>query len=95
MRDRGIEHGPAFTAITGLDVSADGGAIWAGVELPQTAAGPHGLRVHPVLLDACAQTLTVGLVLGPGSGLILPLAPPPRSCRSRPARTRSGNWPPS
>jgi polyketide synthase 2/polyketide synthase 5 len=71
MRCRGIEHGPAFLAITGLDTSGDGQTIWARVELPE-AAGPSGLRVHPVLLDACAQALTTFMVQGPGNGLILP-----------------------
>jgi polyketide synthase 2/polyketide synthase 5 len=71
MRRRGIEHGPAFRAVAGVDTSGDGRTIWARVELPE-AAGRSGLRVHPVLLDACAQTLTAVLVQGPGSGLILP-----------------------
>ncbi len=72
MRARGIEHGPAFQAVTGLAVSADGRTVWSEVELPAGAAGPGGLRLHPVLLDACGQTLVTALVQGPDGGLILP-----------------------
>ena len=72
MRARGIEHGPAFAAVTALDVSDDGRTIWSRVEVPARAAADTGLRLHPVVLDACAQTLTAVLVLSAGSGLILP-----------------------
>jgi len=72
MRHRGIEHGPAFRAITGLDASGDGRGIWARVKLPDEAAASSGLRVHPVLLDACVQALTAVLVRRPGDRLILP-----------------------
>jgi polyketide synthase 2/polyketide synthase 5 len=72
MRACGIQHGPAFAAVTGINLSADGRAVWAGVSLPADAAGHQGLAVHPVLADACAQVLAAVLVLGPDHGLLLP-----------------------
>ncbi|WP_405594706.1 type I polyketide synthase [Streptomyces sp. NBC_01410] len=74
MRARGIEHGPAFTGITSLRVSRDGDSSWAGVALPQAAASaPQDLRIHPVLIDCCAQVLVAGLLRDPGRGLVLPV----------------------
>ncbi|WP_406306974.1 type I polyketide synthase [Streptomyces sp. NBC_00885] len=74
MRARGIEHGPAFTGITSLRVSRDGDRSWARVALPQAAASaPHDLRIHPVLIDCCAQVLVAGLLRDPGRGLVLPV----------------------
>ncbi|MFF3322355.1 SDR family NAD(P)-dependent oxidoreductase [Streptomyces sp. NPDC002889] len=74
MRARGIEHGPAFTGITNLRISRDGESTWARVELPAAATpAPHGLRIHPVLVDCCAQALVAGLIREPGRGLVLPV----------------------
>ncbi|MEU2588076.1 type I polyketide synthase [Streptomyces avermitilis] len=74
MRARGIEHGPAFTGITNLRVSRDGESTWARVEIPAEATStPHDLRIHPVLVDCCAQTLVAGLIREPGQGLVLPV----------------------
>jgi polyketide synthase 2/polyketide synthase 5 len=77
MRACGIQHGPAFAAVTGIDLSADGRTVWASVAQPETAGpkaagGCDGLRIHPVLADACAQALAAVLVLGPQHGLLLP-----------------------
>ncbi|MCM3926074.1 polyketide synthase dehydratase domain-containing protein, partial [Frankia sp. AiPs1] len=72
---RGIDHGPAFAALTGLHLSADGRSVWAALAIPTAATTiPHALSVHPVLLDACAQALLACLpaVLGGVEGLILP-----------------------
>ncbi|MFE7778222.1 SDR family NAD(P)-dependent oxidoreductase [Streptomyces sp. NPDC057445] len=74
MRSRGIEHGPAFTGITKLRISRDGESTWSRVELPAAAtSAPHALRIHPVLVDACAQALVAGLVRERGQGLVLPV----------------------
>ncbi|MFF0061327.1 SDR family NAD(P)-dependent oxidoreductase [Streptomyces sp. NPDC005279] len=74
MRARGIEHGPAFTGITNLRISRDGESAWARVEIPAAAkSAPHALRIHPVLVDSCAQALVAGLTRGPGQGLVLPV----------------------
>ncbi|AVZ76750.1 polyketide synthase [Streptomyces lunaelactis] len=74
MRARGIEHGPAFTGITNLRVSRDGESTWARLELPAEAtSAPYDLRIHPVLVDCCAQALVAGLIQEPGQGLVLPV----------------------
>nr|APD71678.1 type I polyketide synthase 13 [Streptomyces sp.] len=74
MRARGIEHGPAFTGITNLRVSRDGESVWARVELPAAATpAPDDLRIHPVLVDCCAQALVAGLIREHGQGLVLPV----------------------
>jgi phthioceranic/hydroxyphthioceranic acid synthase len=72
MRARGIDHGPAFAGITGLGPPSEGRTCYASVQVPASAAAPHGLRVHPVLLDICTQTLMTLLPAAAGSGLILP-----------------------
>ncbi|MFE0272878.1 SDR family NAD(P)-dependent oxidoreductase [Streptomyces sp. NPDC058992] len=75
MRSRGIEHGPAFTGITSLRTSADGRSSWARIAVPTPATRtPHRLRVHPVLIDCCAQTLVAGLLQDRDPGLALPVA---------------------
>ncbi|MHC5701545.1 type I polyketide synthase [Streptomyces tirandamycinicus] len=74
MRARGIEHGPAFTGITSLRTSADGRSSWARITLPPAATRPPlRLRVHPVLIDCCAQTLVAGLLQHRDPGLALPV----------------------
>ncbi|MDQ0945800.1 type I polyketide synthase [Streptomyces sp. V1I1] len=74
MRARGIEHGPAFTGIMSLRVSRDGESVWARVELPAAATpAPDVLRIHPVLVDCCAQALVAGLIREHGQGLVLPV----------------------
>ncbi|MEV7180141.1 type I polyketide synthase [Kitasatospora sp. NPDC093679] len=74
LRARGLEHGPAFSGITELRSSAQGDSFWARVTLPAPAqSAPHGLRIHPVLLDLCAQLVVAGLVHESGHGLVLPV----------------------
>ncbi|MFJ6631349.1 SDR family NAD(P)-dependent oxidoreductase [Streptomyces sp. NPDC091376] len=74
MRNRGIEHGPAFSGITKLRLSRDGTSSWSRISLPPAAApARHNLRIDPVLLDCCAQTLAAGLVREHGQGLVLPV----------------------
>ncbi|MDH6710462.1 acyl transferase domain-containing protein/acyl carrier protein [Kitasatospora sp. MAA19] len=74
LRARGLEHGPAFSGITELHTSAQGDSFWARVTLPESArTARHGLRIHPVLLDLCAQLVVAGLIHEPGHGLVLPV----------------------
>ncbi|WP_197084544.1 type I polyketide synthase [Saccharothrix sp. ST-888] len=74
LRTRGLEHGPAFTGITDLHTSPLGDSFWAHVRVPAAAqTAPHSLRIHPVLLDLCAQLVVAGLIREPGQGLVLPV----------------------
>ncbi|MBD0688818.1 type I polyketide synthase [Streptomyces sp. CBMA123] len=74
LRTRGLEHGPAFSGITELRACAQGDSFWARVTLPDPArTARHGLRIHPVLLDLCAQLVVAGLIDEPGHGLVLPV----------------------
>ncbi|WP_344409817.1 SDR family NAD(P)-dependent oxidoreductase, partial [Catellatospora methionotrophica] len=70
MRRRGIEHGPAFTVLTDLHRSADGHSALARLRQP---AEPAELLLHPILLDACLQTLVATVDAAAGSGLVLPV----------------------
>ncbi|WP_308205975.1 type I polyketide synthase [Frankia alni] len=73
LRGRGIDHGPAFAAITDLHAGADNHGVWATVTVPPfAAAGAQELPIHPVLLDACAQALVVSLPAATEQGLVLP-----------------------
>ncbi len=75
LRDRGLEHGPAFTGVTRLSSSPGEDSFWSRVEVPATANTPgHGLRIHPVVVDLCAQMAVAGVVTKQGgTGLILPV----------------------
>jgi polyketide synthase 2/polyketide synthase 5 len=74
LRARGLQHGPAFTGITQLRQARGGRSFWSRVELPEPVReARHGLRVHPVLVDLCAQLLVAGTARQPGSGLVLPV----------------------
>ncbi|MFF7994798.1 SDR family NAD(P)-dependent oxidoreductase [Kitasatospora xanthocidica] len=98
LRARGLEHGPAFSGITELRARAQGDSFWARVTLPDPArTAPHGLRIHPVLLDLCAQLVVAGLIDEPGHGLVLPvgmravriLAAPEDACYAHARLTRT------
>ncbi|GAA1240012.1 type I polyketide synthase [Kitasatospora nipponensis] len=74
LRARGLQHGPAFTGITELHASTGNDSFWARVTIPATArTTPHTLRIHPVLLDLCAQLVVAVLIQDPGHGLVLPV----------------------
>jgi polyketide synthase 2 len=74
LRARGIEHGPAFNGITEVHTSRHGNSFWARVRIPEAARTPgHALRVHPVLVDLCAQLLVAGLLEDGDQGLVLPV----------------------
>ncbi|MGW2325793.1 SDR family NAD(P)-dependent oxidoreductase [Streptomyces sp. NPDC001700] len=74
LRERGIEHGPAFNGITEVHTSRHGNSFWARVRIPDAARSPgHALRIHPVLVDLCAQLLVAGLLKDADQGLVLPV----------------------
>ncbi|MEU1799881.1 type I polyketide synthase [Streptomyces sp. NPDC019937] len=74
LRARGIEHGPAFNGITEVHTSRHGNSFWARVRIPEAARTPeHTLRIHPVLVDLCAQLLVAGLLKDADQGLVLPV----------------------
>ncbi|MGW7692539.1 SDR family NAD(P)-dependent oxidoreductase [Streptomyces asiaticus] len=73
LRARGVAHGPAFQGITEVSASRHGNSFWARVRVPEAAREPgHGLRVHPVLVDLCAQLLIAGLLDEGDRRLLLP-----------------------
>ncbi|MET8679696.1 type I polyketide synthase [Streptomyces sp. NPDC004647] len=74
LRNRGLEHGPAFAGLTDLHASRHGDSFWARIRLPEAAqAARHSLRIHPVLVDVCAQLVVAELISEPGHGLVLPV----------------------
>ncbi|QLH19723.1 type I polyketide synthase [Streptomyces sp. Rer75] len=74
LRARGIEHGPAFNGISEVHTSRHGNSFWARVRIPDAARTPgHALRIHPVLVDLCAQLLVAGLLKDGDQGLVLPV----------------------
>ncbi|GAA4624848.1 type I polyketide synthase [Actinoallomurus vinaceus] len=67
LRADGYHHGRAFAGVESLHRAADGGTL-ARVGVPPAAralAGP--VRLHPVLFDACLQTLLISAVAATGS----------------------------
>ena len=75
LRSRGLAHGPAFTGMTELWGAVSGESYWARVEVPQAARAPgHApLRIHPVLVDLCAQLVAARLVEEIDGGTLLPV----------------------
>ncbi|WFB10697.1 type I polyketide synthase [Streptomyces sp. LX-29] len=74
MRACGLVHGPAFQGVTELYASRRGDGFWARLELPAAAWAPeHGLAVHPVLVDLCAQLPMACLIPETEPSLILPV----------------------
>ncbi len=66
MAARGVECGPGFRALRGIH-RRDGEAV-SRLELPAEVASDAGAyHVHPVLLDACFQTLMAALPSGDGN----------------------------
>ncbi|AEM83582.1 type I polyketide synthase [Streptomyces violaceusniger] len=73
LRARGVAHGPAFQGITEVSAARHGNSFWARVRIPEAARAPgHGLRIHPVLVDLCAQLLVAGLLDEDDRRLLLP-----------------------
>lgn len=75
LRARGLTHGPAFAGVTELCGAEDGESYWARVEVPQKAreSGHTSLRIHPVLIDLCAQLVATRLIEEADSGTLLPV----------------------
>jgi polyketide synthase 5 len=75
---QGIQFGPSFRALApSLAISADGASLFADLRLPtsfQTSA--RGYIVHPVLLDACFQSVGAfaQVVSATNGRLLLPLS---------------------
>ncbi len=58
LRGQGLALGPSFQTI--LSVTRDGQEAWAEVALPETLVSEgEGMQIHPALLDACGQLVTV------------------------------------
>ncbi len=71
LRRTGLQHGPAFAALTRI-VRKPGGASEAEIVLPDEATAHRGYRIHPVMLDAALQCLAAALpdesLSGSGAG---------------------------
>ena len=78
---RGVQFGPAFTALTAVNAAEDanagaGDTVLAELGLPSVIRGQHGAYgVHPALLDACFQSVAAhpGVQNSGTGGLLLPL----------------------
>jgi len=85
---RGVQFGPAFTALTAVNAAEDTGGgvgetVLAEIGLPSVIRNQHGAYgVHPALLDACFQSVAAhpGVQNSGTGGLLLPLGV--RSLRS-------------
>jgi acyl transferase domain-containing protein/acyl carrier protein len=56
LAERGLDYGPAFRAV--LEIWQGTGEALTRIDLPADArAGASGYRLHPLLLDACLQTV--------------------------------------
>ncbi|WP_199581202.1 type I polyketide synthase [Bradyrhizobium sp. MOS003] len=78
---QGIQYGPSFRALApDLAMSADGASLLADLRLPiSLRTGRRGYTVHPVLLDACFQSVgAFARVVSETNGRLLL----PRSVRS-------------
>jgi polyketide synthase 2 len=74
LRNRGLEHGPAFTGIEQLHATRNARSFWGRIALPAPVRSlDHGLRAHPVLVDLCAQMAVAAIVQQSGTGLVLPV----------------------
>ncbi|WP_349643336.1 sulfolipid-1 biosynthesis phthioceranic/hydroxyphthioceranic acid synthase [Bradyrhizobium japonicum] len=74
----GIQYGPSFRALApGLALSADGASLLADLRLPSSLrTNGRGYTVHPVLLDACFQSVGAfpRVVSATNGRLLLPLS---------------------
>lgn len=62
---RGLEYGPAFQTVTGLELSGDEGARVT-LALPQVAGEAAGMLAHPALLDGAFQAAAAFLATEDG-----------------------------
>ncbi|MFI6481027.1 SDR family NAD(P)-dependent oxidoreductase [Nonomuraea sp. NPDC050663] len=73
LRARGVEHGPAFSGLTGLAREPEGGVL-AEVRVPPVARSVgHDLQIHPGLFDSCLQASAAPLVTGNSNAAVLPV----------------------
>lgn len=74
---RGVQFGPAFTALTAVNAAEESGdTVLAEIGLPSAIRGQHSAYgVHPALLDACFQSVAAhpGVQNSGTGGLLLPL----------------------
>ena len=74
---RGVQFGPAFTALTAVNVGEDAAdTVLAEIGLPSVVRGQQSTYgVHPALLDACFQSVAAhpGVQNTGTGGLLLPL----------------------
>ena len=74
---RGVQFGPAFTALTAVNAAEESGdTVLAEVGLPSAIRGQQSAYgVHPALLDACFQSVAAhpGVQNSGTGGLLLPL----------------------
>ncbi|MHA6804519.1 SDR family NAD(P)-dependent oxidoreductase [Salinifilum ghardaiensis] len=75
LRGLGIQHGPGFAALTAIHrAGAEARTVLTEVRLPaERRSEAESYRVHPVLLDACLQTIATHPEMMDQSGLFLPL----------------------
>jgi acyl transferase domain-containing protein/NADPH:quinone reductase-like Zn-dependent oxidoreductase/NAD(P)-dependent dehydrogenase (short-subunit alcohol dehydrogenase family)/acyl carrier protein len=75
--ERGIQYGPAFTAlVSARTAEGKGRSVLAEVQLPSGVRSQQaGYQVHPALLDACFQSVIAHpTVKGAADGVLLPLS---------------------
>ncbi|MEI7543766.1 MAG: sulfolipid-1 biosynthesis phthioceranic/hydroxyphthioceranic acid synthase [Mycobacteriaceae bacterium] len=74
---RGVQFGPAFTALTAVNAGEDtSDTVLAEIGLPSVIRGQHtAYGIHPALLDACFQSVAAhpGVQNTGTGGLLLPL----------------------
>ena len=74
---RGVQFGPAFTALTAVNAGEDtADTVLAEIGLPSVVRGHHtAYGIHPALLDACFQSVAAhpGVQNTGTGGLLLPL----------------------
>jgi len=74
---RGVQFGPAFTALTAVNAGEDtADTVLAEIGLPSVIRGSHtAYGIHPALLDACFQSVAAhpGVQNTGTGGLLLPL----------------------
>ena len=75
LRGLGVQHGPGFAALAAIRrAGSEARTVLGQVHLPgERRAEAASYRVHPVLLDACLQTIAAHPAMMDQDGLFLPL----------------------
>jgi acyl transferase domain-containing protein len=74
---RGVQFGPAFTALSAINAGDDPDTVLAEIGLPSSIRNTQSAySVHPALLDACFQSVAAhpGVQNSGSGGLLLPLS---------------------